>query len=272
MMLRTLLVLYAIGYCFSPYAYGSKVDPRSLELESCTSTREFVTTLNFLRSLKELRLSEGQMEEISESVAMGCSGAARRFIRVVQVLTRANVGAADAFKLGRELARKDSATADTFVLVFQRAYLPEYLDLGLKDSIEMAKVLSLEFKGNALNVGLDFTRLLSFCIEKEGLGLPKPRCGAWAAQLAKKGEPYSGGISRAYMTTFDFLTKQTDGPKMSLDQGMKISEEMLGYGMGAQDNFFKAYQFAISKGGLNYDQEKALAFAQRMAKLTTTRQ
>src|SRR5262245_17223853 len=68
----------------------------------CTATREFVASMEFLRSRKDLAVPEEQARTIAEKVALGCSGSGLRFIRLVQVLSRAGVGANNAVNTGVE--------------------------------------------------------------------------------------------------------------------------------------------------------------------------
>src|SRR5688572_3898868 len=56
--------------------------------QGCQSTREFVTTLEYLRDQKQLGLDEREGRKIAYEVAKGCTGAARRFQWSFEILLK----------------------------------------------------------------------------------------------------------------------------------------------------------------------------------------
>jgi hypothetical protein len=238
----------------------------------CTATREYVATLQFLRDHSELQLPDAERQKIADQVATGCSGAGLRFIRVAQLLFRSGLGSSDALKTAIELSHKTDREAATFITVFEEAFLSENLDLDLRSSMQMARALSTEFQGDVLAVRDDFRTLVDYCAGAAKLDLPKPECGRFAVRLAKEGEPFSGGIARPFIETFEFLRGGKDGPGLATHAALKMSEQVLANGPAAGENFVQAYRYATAKAGLGLGTRDALQFAESMAKKTTLAQ
>jgi hypothetical protein len=231
---------------------------------SCTSTREYITTLEFLRTKKELGMEEAESRRVARKVAKGCTGAASRFIRVASVLSGSGLGPHDSLTKGLEFAARDDREAETFVTVFRQAYLEQGLDLDLRASLKMADELTREFEGNTLGVRDDFERLLTFCASASSLNLPKPQCGTFAARLARAGQRWSGGISQPFLRAFEFMREEIAGPKLATGKALELSEKLVSAGPDAPDNFITAYKYATKRKGLDLAVEPALKFATEM--------
>jgi hypothetical protein len=236
---------------------------------SCTSTREFVTTLEFLRKQKDLQLPDPDARKVAERVSEGCTGSGLRFIRVFQLLSRAGFGAKDCVEQASRLSARTDSVVETFVTVFQHAFLQEYLDLDPDAALKTALSLSSDFEGDVLAVRDDFRRLVGFCSDSgvASLGLPKPQCGAFAARVARKGQGFSGGIAEPFISTYQFL-RSNPGPNLTAADALRVCEEIIGFGPGAGENFTQAYRYAVSKSGLGIGGADAIGFARRMATQT----
>jgi hypothetical protein len=233
----------------------------------CTPTREYVATLGFLRSEKEISFKEPEARKIAEQVSGHCSGASDRFIRVVRMLRKAGMPSTEAVQLGLEMAAADEKTASTFVTVFNHAFQPAFLDLSLSASLRITRSLSLDFAGDVVTVGHDFEQLAKFCAEEKLLGLPRQECAAWSAGLSKKGQNVSGGVAKPFLFAFRYLVSR-DGPGVPYTQAATIAQELIEISPHSVKNFIQAYQFGVSKDGLNLSSSGALQFAQKMARQT----
>ncbi|HUP58576.1 MAG TPA: hypothetical protein VM598_14050 [Bdellovibrionota bacterium] len=231
-----------------------------LAAETCNSTRDYVTTLEFLRSHKEFSVPEPEARKIAGLVVLGCEGSAARFVRVTETLTRAGLGTKNAFELGIDLAARTDNETEAFVAVFRSAFLEEYLDLDLASSISLARSLSIEFEGDVLGAREDFERVVAFCSSDKGLDLPKPQCAQLAARIAGRGKAFSGGISDAFLSLFTFLRSEP-GPRLATGPALALAEELLAGGRGSADNFIQGYRYGISKSGLALGTHDAVAFA-----------
>lgn len=231
---------------------------------ACPATREYITSLEYLRANKELALPEADARKVADAISKGCAGAAERFIRVSGLLSRAGFSGREAAETGKRFAVGTAAEVDTFVTVFKRAFAEEFLDLDLEDSLKMALALSKEFAGDQPQVRADFERLLAFCTEEKQLGLPKPTCGAFASRVAAKGEPWNGGIAKPFIRGFEYLTS-SKGPSLVTGEALKLSEALLAAGPGAFDNFSQAYSYASAESGLALGRQDAIGFARDLA-------
>lgn len=237
----------------------------------CTATREYITALEYLRQDKNLSVAEAQARKIASDVALGCTGAADRFIRVTRTLNASGLSGADAAKTGLSFTPRTDREVETFVAVFRRAFLKEGLDLDLLSSMRLARSLTTEFEGDILAVRDDFETLLDYCLDEGKLGLPRPRCGSFAADLARKGQNYSGGVSRPFIRAFEFLVgaKGTgNNPEMTRDQALELAQAAIASGPDGADNFIQGYRYATSPKGLDLPRNDALAFARKMALAT----
>src|SRR5690606_17686225 len=80
----------------------------------CQSSREYVTTLEYLRAQKSLGLDETKMREIALHVSAGCTGAAKRFTKAYEILVKAEASATTSLEIAKELAQKPEIYAQTF--------------------------------------------------------------------------------------------------------------------------------------------------------------
>ncbi|MBX7231395.1 MAG: hypothetical protein K1X29_04845 [Bdellovibrionales bacterium] len=234
---------------------------------SCQTAREFITTQNYLSEKKELSLSPEKITEISHEVSTGCTGAAKRFIRVFQSLTKVELSGADSLKLALSIAKKDDNYADSFLGVFQHSYLRDHLDLDLQTSVQMATDLSLSFKGNVKLALKDFSELSQFCLSQNGLNLPIKNCASLAHKVTLSGELYAESMANVFKDTFEFLTNEST-LKMPLIEAISWAQKIVAMGPKASQNFILAYRYAIKQNGMSYSSGKALQFASLLASRT----
>lgn len=232
-------------------------------VSSCTTAREYITTLEYLRDRKEFSMPEPDAQKVALEASKGCTGAAQRFIRISLILSQAGLGPRDSIRKGIEFSKRTDQETETFASVFRRAYAEDAMDLDLRASMKMAEDLTQEFEADSVAVRDDFEKLLDFCSSSGRLGLPKPQCGAFAARLAKQGQRWSGGISVPYIQTFDFVTSSS-GPHLATSKAIEIADSLVAAGPDSSDNFITAYKYAVSKKGLGLADNAALAFAMQM--------
>ncbi len=237
----------------------------SRDLETnCTFTREYITTLEYLRKQSILAIPEPDARKISLQVSRGCTGAAQRFIKITTALRGANVGAMDSIRTGIEFASRTDIETETFNTVFLVAYLEEYLDLDLRSSLKLARSLSTEFQGDILGVRDDFETLVQFCVGTKELNLPRAQCGTFAARIAHYGEKFSGGVAPSFIELFSFLYSES-GPRLTTGQALKLAETLIHGGKDSAENFIQAYKFGVAPLGLGDDIPTAIHFAEQMA-------
>jgi hypothetical protein len=255
------MAMFFLGWLSS---YPAAAGPRP---PSCTTAREYVTTLEFLRDRKDVSgtvaVNDTQAREIARTVSDGCTGAAQRFIRVSSVLTKAGLGAKDALRKGVEFAARTDMETETFVTVFRKSFFKEELDLDLLTSLRTAESLTREFEGDTLAVRDDFDRLVSFCAGSKSLNLPTPQCAGFAARVAKLGARWSGGVAAPFVRSYEYLTSES-GPHFGSGQALQIAEKLIAGGPDAPDNFITAYKYAVNQKGLGLGDGAAVQFAMEM--------
>jgi hypothetical protein len=233
----------------------------------CSYAREYITSLEYLRSQKQLVLSEAEGRKLALQVSTGCNGSADRFIKTVSVLTKSGLSANDSIKIGTEFSKKTSDEAETFLAVFKKGFLAEYLDMDLQNALKLARSLSTDFKGDTLAVRKDFDKMVDFCTGKssQGIELSLPQCGDFAARVAKLGEKLNGGMADSFEKLFKFLTTQGSGPGLTKSQSLLLTEKVIQTGTTGIENFIQAYKYAVAGSGLAMDVRDALEFAKKLS-------
>lgn len=236
---------------------------------NCQTTREFVTALEFLRADEDFKLKdkENEARDIAFKVAEGCTGAARRFIRVAKTLTQAGANRKDATEVALKFAQGKDAETDTFNTVFRRCIAEDSLDLDFDASQRIALQLSKEFAGDQKKVVKDFERVVDYCADTSRLGLPRTSCGRFAANVAQSGEKWEDGASKPFIRSFEYLASDS-GPGLVTGDALKTAEMLAKQGPGAHENFQQAFQYATSSSGLNLPRDQAIHFAKKMAAIT----
>lgn len=231
---------------------------------SCTASREYITALEYLRAHSEFVIPEKVARDTALRVSRGCTGAAQRFIKVTGTLAHAGLQTGDAVRTGLDFAKRSDIESETFVAVFLQAFARDSLDLDLRTSVQLARSLSTEFRGDILAVRKDWESLVKFCITDQGLGLPLPQCAALATRIAQKGEPFSGGVSTSFVQAFQFLTSDK-GPSLTTQQALQLAERLVGNGKEGIENFILAFKYGTSSQGLALTSRDAIEFARGMS-------
>ncbi len=230
----------------------------------CRYSREYITTLEYLRSQKAFDIPEARAEKIAEKVSTGCIGSAKRFIKIAAILSESGITTSESIQMGIEFSEKTDFQMQTFIQVFLSAFLKENLDLDLKTSIQMAHSLSIEFPGNPQVIEKDFQTLVHFCISERYLNLSRPLCGPFAARIAQKGENFQGGIANPFIQIFSFLISDS-GARLTTGQALPLAEHIIEGGQNSTENFIEAFKYGVSPKGLNHTVPQAIQFATIMA-------
>ncbi|MGE0615157.1 MAG: hypothetical protein AB7P04_05925 [Bacteriovoracia bacterium] len=243
-------------------ARGEVSPPIALK-EHCTSAREYVTALEYLRDHKDFALTEAAARKLADDVSLGCSEAARRFVRGNELLIKAGVPVADALKTSVQLAQMGDEKFTAFTDIFSAAYASDGLDLDVRAALETARDLSVSFAGSSEYARQDFEAIVHFCMKERELALPKYRCAELAKKVAIQNEGFDRPLSPAFRELFQFIT--TGLPGRSTGEALRLAEEIVGSGPQSAENFAQAYKYAVASGGLQMPVNEALAFAKQMA-------
>ena len=255
----------------SAWAYENDEKPEnrlaSEVTERCESAKEYITTVAYLRDKKELGLDEKSIRKTAERVSKGCTGAARRFVKVFELLLKAEAGPRGSLKISTDFAQKGPEFAETFLKVFTRSYLAEYLDLDYQTSFKLAKNLSVNYSGNPKIAAKDFLKLVDFCSDEKNSGLSKPTCGIIAGRVIKRSGKFHARIAEEFIKSYNFMTSEK-GPAVTTVQALKFSEKLVAQGPEAVDNFISMFEFATDNDGLQLSTIQAIRYSGRIAKAT----
>ncbi len=254
--------------------------------DSCSSSKEYITALQFLREKKDFKIQETEARKIALEVSKGCDEAAKRFIGITLMLSQAGLGTQDAIKIGLKFVNKGEKDIKLFGSVFRRSFLSKYLDMDLSASVNIALSLTAEFEGDKDLVRKDYENFVEFCLDEDKLDLPKPTCANMAARIAKKGQYVKDGEDKLpkdkkykkpsafsrFVKAYRFLRDSIDdkGPGLDIGSATTIAEELVSTGPDAVENFIYGYKYAISKDGLNLSAQDALGIAKKLASQTPT--
>jgi hypothetical protein len=260
-MKRILIILSLI---FSTQLFAKEKDGKKL-IEGCLSSREYITAVNFLRKSKEFKLDEKQVRSIADKVSLGCTGASKRFIMITNLLVKSSLDSKSALEVAIKFASKAEAEVRTFIYIFKRSFLKNFLDLDIRTSVNVALKLSDKFDGDQKNSQYTFNEILRLCQSRNGLDMPNKKCAELAASVAKKGENYKEAVGKKFVHLFNYLVNRK-GPNLPSFEAVKIADELIAFGPMVYKNFLQGYKFAISKKGLNLTRNQAIEFGKKMAK------
>jgi hypothetical protein len=239
----------------------------SLELSGCSSAREYVTTLEYLRKKEDLKLPDLEARKIADQVSKGCTDAAERFIRVSELLIRAQLSVKDAIAQALALSQRPREVAEGFVSAFQLAYSSERLDLRVQSAVDLARAVSQEFDGDALVAEKDFRQVVELCTSERGFPLSKEDCAALGLRVARAGGRIGESVGATFVTAFRELVARKNAPLIG-SEAIRTAEEIAAQGDQGLENFRVAYRYALSQSGLKATEPEAYAFARQMVART----
>jgi hypothetical protein len=238
-----------------------------IQESSCKSSREFITTLEYLRTKKEYELSEVQAQDVAQKVSSGCTDASKRFIQTTELLLKAEMNANKAFEYGIKFSQQSNESHQTFQKIFKESFVQDLLDLDLMTALETAYNLSMNFNGNYQDLSNDFNYLVRFCVEQKNLGLPLKECAQYATRLARIGGDIEMPIAMTFKRGFDYLGKPEKANLPTADI-LKVIEKILPYGQVGLENFQQAFDYAIDPKGLGLGIKDAIQFSLALAAKT----
>lgn len=255
--------VFLLGILLTAGTVHGRIDDGGRKL--CKSSTEYITTINYLRAKKVFALKENQMRKVASEVSLGCSGAAKNFIRVVDLLLKAKVGSSTAVKTAIRFSREGEKTTDSFMEVFKNSFWKHTLDLDIHSSLKMALKLSIDFQGNNKKALKDFKKLVDFCINLRDSGLAPKSCAQFAGKVTVLGKDFKQELSKSYIELFNFLRSQK-GPDLNINKSLNLALELIEYGPISSKNFKEAYRFSMSKKGFNSEKKRPLSLQRQWPK------
>lgn len=230
----------------------------------CNATKEYVSTIRFLREFKALALKEEDARILADKVSLGCNGSFNRFAKITEMLSKVGIDSGTAVKHAANFAAVSDEKAEAFIELFKQTYSTENLDLDALNALE----ISLEVSKNMTSADLaldDFKQLVDHCKTEKELGLPIPFCAQMAAKVASQGGRFGKPIAEEYIKLIRFISEDKKGPQVDKKTALNVAEKVISYGPTSSTNFIEAYRFAVSKKGLALSAKDAMDFSEKMA-------
>ncbi|MDD0852060.1 hypothetical protein HBN50_03085 [Halobacteriovorax sp. GB3] len=236
-------------------------------IKQCSSSKEYITTYNYLKNKKEYSLKNNDLLRVSDSVSKGCTNAAKRFISISNLLVKAGLETSDAINTALKFSDKSDRSSETFITIFKESFLKEYLDLDIKSAVDTALSLSLKEIEDPILIRNDFQKIVRFCLSSRGFDMSGKHCAKLASDVLQNTVKYNQAMSSYFLDLYEF---STENQKLNLAhfQALELAKEITSFGPESIKNFKNGYLFAISKKGLDKNKKEAIEFAKLMAKRT----
>lgn len=257
-----LLILALVSYSTFASIENSVKSPKNI---SCSPTKNYVATIEYLRSKKEISLREDELSQIADLVSTGCTGAFDRFEKVTKILINIGLDSNTAINYGSQFAKESEETTEGFLNLIRETHNPDKMDLDATAALNVSLKLA-EFQKNSKNPILpEFEKVVGFC-NKQGAGLvSKQYCHETALTITKFSAQFENTISEDFIQLTKFVNTDWQGPKVGMVNALNLATEVLENGPTARENFIEAYMYANRKDGLGYDPKEAISFAKKMA-------
>ena len=235
----------------------------------CLSSKEFITTVIYLRSKKDFGLDEKSILKISDTVSRGCTNASDRFVKIMKVLTKIGIDTKSSLETAMEFSHKTDEHTQAFIEIFKYSYNPDKMDLDILASMKVALKLSLNFDGDVKIALKNYKKLVSFCLDHKNLGISSSQCAKLSQEIVSMGKGHQKLLASKFIRLVRFLQKSKKGPKLPLLKAISKAKVIIGMGESAEKNFIQAFKFASSKKGLAYSDLKAMDLAEKLASRST---
>ncbi|EQC46682.1 hypothetical protein [Bacteriovorax sp. Seq25_V] len=223
--------------------HAAQTKPKIL---SCHSSKEFITAYNFLKSKTELKLEDKKIHSIALKVSAGCTNSAKRFLKVFETLTRAEVDSRSSLEYAKKYSNMSDNSTEAFLTIFKETFLKDFLDLDIKTSLSLADKITTDDDKNIKTTKEDFQQIVKFCKKSSGLELNGKKCSELALEVLNSSVKYKTSIYKVFEDSFKFLTNQTTVNLPSY-QAIDIAKKISSYGPKAFENFKETYQFLNKK-------------------------
>lgn len=279
-ILISMKILFFAAMMFVPMAVNAAVltseeaikirkgwDEVGFHKDHCSSTEDYIKTLEFLRKETVAYIPEKQARQVAHLVATGCTGASDKFIKAFVTLKRSGVSLQKTVDVALVLSKADPVTVTNFYEVFKKMYLTEFLNLDFKTTFEATLDLSLNYQGNLEFALQDFNKMSEFCLDSKSLGLSVSQCTQMALKIAKLSQYYRKGVYESFQEVYKTL-REDKKFGLSVKEALISSEQILKNGPMAVPNFIKAFEYATNPKGLGLKGPEAVQFAMKMADLS----
>lgn len=256
--MKTLVVTFLLCFCVRGFAVV------------CESTKEFISSVEYLRTQKFLILPDNEILKTALLVSENCNGAAYRFGRILSTLVASGVDHEHARHFAVTYSREDNESVEAFISLFQGLVLEKKFNLPFYQAFETAKFFAESAKGNKAELKKDFLGFLGFCFEDmNGILLSLEQCRSLSFSYLKLHTDYPKGVFPEFKILYNFLRNEKE-TGLSISNALAITQTILHNGPGAQKNFIDSYRYGLNK--LNMKPVQSLALAYKLAGFTNNQQ
>lgn len=240
-----------------------------LKAASCESTKEFISSLEYLRRQKNFTLPESENFKAALAVSKNCTGASARFQKMLNTLVSTGVDHDHALKFSIQYSQEDNESVEAFLSLYEGLVLEKKFNLPFYQAFETAKFFAESTKGNKAELKKDFIGFLSFCFEDlDGTLLSLDQCRKLSFQYLNLHKYYPQGVFKDFKNLFVFLRDKRE-TGLPISTALSITHEVLLNGPGAQKNFIDSYQYGLNQ--LSLKPSQALALSLKLATYTVER-
>lgn len=237
-----------------------------LRAAECESTKEFVSTVDYLRKQKNFTLPDNEILKTALLVSENCNGASRKFQKMLSTLVSAGVDHEHARHFAISYSEEDSESVEAFLSLFQGLVLEKKFNLPFYQAFETAKFFAESSKGNKAMLKKDFLGFISFCFEdSNGIQLSLDQCRSLSLKYLKLHSLFPRGVFQDFKSLFVFLRDQKE-TGLPIASALSITQTVLQNGPGSQKNFIDSYKYSLYQ--LNMKPSQSLALALKLAAFT----
>ncbi|MEK6628722.1 MAG: hypothetical protein AABY53_08850 [Bdellovibrionota bacterium] len=234
--------------------------------EVCESSKEFITTIEYLRNQKAFTLPDSEIFKVAMSISENCNGSSRRFQKMLNTLVATGVDHNHALKFSLQYSKEDNESVDVFLSLFQGLVLEKKFNLPFYEAFETAKFFAENTRGNKYELKKDFLGFLDFCFDDpNGTMLPLDQCRKLSFKYLDLQKNFPNGVFKEFKTLFTFLRDQKE-TGLPIAGALSLTQEVLLSGPGAQKNFIDSYKYGLHS--LNMKPSQALSLSLKMAENT----
>ncbi len=233
--------------------------------ETCSSSKEFITTYNFLKTKNELRLDDKDIHSLSLKVSAGCNNSAKRFLRVFETLSKAEVDSKSSLDYALKYSLLSDASTEAFLAIFKESFLKDFLDLDIKTSLALADKIVPTDEKDIKTTKEDFQNIVKFCNKSSGMELNGKKCSQLAVSIINSSIKYKSSAYTVFEKSFTFLTQQKT-VNMPSYKALDLAKQITQYGPKSFENFKEAYLFLNKKESYSKDQKYLIESALDISK------
>lgn len=242
---------------------------KGLRAAECESTREFVSTVDYLRKQKSFTLPDNEILKTALLVSENCNGASRRFQQMLSTLVAAGVDHEHARHFAIGYSQEDSESVEAFLSLFQGLVLEKKFNLPFYEAFETAKFFAESSKGNKAVLKKDFLGFLGFCFEdSNGIMLSLEQCRSLSLKYLKLHSVFPKGVFQDFKSLFVFLRDQKE-TGLPIANALAVTQTVLENGPGSRKNFIDSYKYGLYQ--LNMKPGQSLALALKLASFTKSK-